>query len=55
MIGSGVGGIELVIDRFLKKGNRPTDRQTDRQTLLWRCEDASKNDWEWCGRDLIGD
>ena len=27
------------------------NRQTDRQTLLQKCEDASKNDWEWCGRD----
>ena len=38
MIGSGVGGIELVIDGFSKKGNGPTDgrmdRRTDRQTLL---------------------
>ena len=28
MIGSGVGGIELVIDGFSKKGNGPTDGQT---------------------------
>ena len=29
MIGSGVGGIELVIDGFSKKGNGPTDGPTD--------------------------
>ena len=29
MIGSGVGGIELMIDGFSKKGNGPTDRRTD--------------------------
>ena len=29
MIGSGVGGIELVIDGFSKKGNGGTDEQTD--------------------------
>ena len=29
MIGGGVGGIELVIDGFLKKGNGPTDGRTD--------------------------
>ena len=29
MIGSGVGGIELVIDGFSKKGNGPTDGRTD--------------------------
>ena len=29
MIGSGVGGIELVIDGFSKKGNGPTDGWTD--------------------------
>ena len=34
MIGSGVGGIELVIDGFSKKGNGPTDGRTDGQTLL---------------------
>ena len=28
MIGSGVGGIELVIDGFSKKGNGGTDGQT---------------------------
>ena len=30
MIGSGVGGIELVVDGFLKKGNGQTDGPTDR-------------------------
>ena len=30
MIGSGVGGIELVVDGFLTKGNGRTDRRTDR-------------------------
>ena len=34
MIGSGVGGIDLVIDGFLKKGNGRTDRPTDGETLL---------------------
>ena len=34
MIGSGVGGIESVIDGFSKKGNGPTDGRTDGQTLL---------------------
>ena len=29
IIGSGVGGIELVMDGFSKKGNRPTDGRTD--------------------------
>ena len=29
MIGGGVGGIALVIDGFLKKGNGPTDGRTD--------------------------
>ena len=42
MIGSGVGGIELMIDGFSKKGNKWTDRTTDGQTLLQGCEDASK-------------
>ena len=32
MIGSGVGGIELVIYGFSKKGNGPTDRRTDGRT-----------------------
>ena len=32
MIGSGVGGIELVIDGFLKKGNGRTDGRMDRRT-----------------------
>ena len=32
MIGSGVGGIELVIDGFSKKGNGRTDRRTDGRT-----------------------
>ena len=32
MIGSGVGGIELVIDGFLKKGNGGTDGRTDGRT-----------------------
>ena len=32
MIGSGVGGIELMIDGFSKKGNGPTDRRTDGRT-----------------------
>ena len=34
MIGSGVGGVELVIDGFLKKGDGRTDGPTDGQTLL---------------------
>ena len=42
MIGSGVGGIELMIDGFSKKGNKRTDRTTGGQTLLQGCEDASK-------------
>ena len=29
----------------------PTDGPTDGQTLLLRCEDASKNGWGW----LVGD
>ena len=29
MIGSGVGGIALVIDGFSKKADGPTDRRTD--------------------------
>ena len=29
MIGSGVGGIDSVIDGFLKKGNGGTDGRTD--------------------------
>ena len=32
MIGSGVGGIELMIDGFSKKGNGRTDRRTNRRT-----------------------
>ena len=32
MIGSGVGGIELIIDGFLKKGNGWTDQPTNRRT-----------------------
>ena len=32
MIGSGVGGIEFVIDGFSKKGNGPTDGPTDGPT-----------------------
>ena len=32
MIGSGVGGIELVIDGFSKKGNGGTDGRMDGQT-----------------------
>ena len=32
MIGSGVGGIELTIDGFFKKGNGRTDRRTDGRT-----------------------
>ena len=32
MIGSGVEGIELVIDGFSKKGNGRTDRRTDGRT-----------------------
>ena len=32
MIGSGVGGIELMIDGFLKKGNGGTDGRTDGRT-----------------------
>ena len=42
MIGSGVGGIEFVIDGFSKKGNGWMDGRTDRRTdpLI---EDASKN------------
>ena len=42
LIGSGVGGIESVIDGFSKKGNRLTDGLTDGQTILWRSKDASK-------------
>ena len=34
IVGSGVERIELIIDRFLKKGNGRMDRPTDGQTLL---------------------
>ena len=30
----------------------PTDGQTDGQTLLWRCEDASKNGRGWWAGEL---
>ena len=32
-----------------RRTNGRTNGRTDR--LSQRCEDASKNDWEWCGRD----
>ena len=32
MIGRGLGGVELVTDGFLKKGNGRTDGRTDRRT-----------------------
>ena len=32
-------------------GTRAKFGQSELQKRLGRCEDASKTDWEWCGRD----
>ena len=42
MIGSGVAGIELMIDGFLKKGNEWTDGWIDRRMDRWTDARTSK-------------
>ena len=51
MIGSGVGGIELVIDGFSKKGNEGTDRQTDRPSYRDARTHLKNIILDYCGLD----
>ena len=45
---------QTIFKRFNMKTNQGTRAkfgQSELQKRLGKCEDASKTDWEWCGRD----